>query len=227
VVSRAAALQAPPAPPLPRRSNGRVPPLPPPTGGDDGDPGEHEGRPGLDNVRLAILALIGGELMFFAGLVSAFLVLRTSAAVWPPPFQPRLPIEITGVNTVVLLASSALMAQGVRAAAGDDRRTALRGLGGAAALGALFLAVQGFEWARLLRFGLTASSAGYGTTFYTLIGTHAVHVAGALVWLAITILLVASGRLGATRMAPIRACAMYWHFVVALWPFLYIAVYLA
>jgi cytochrome c oxidase subunit 3 len=87
--------------------------------------------------------------------------------------------------------------------------------------------VQGVEWVRLLRFGLTASSAGYGTTFYTLIGAHGAHVLGALAWLTVTLLLVERGRLGPTRMGPIRACAMYWHFVVALWPFLYVAVYLA
>jgi heme/copper-type cytochrome/quinol oxidase subunit 3 len=223
----AGAVEAPPQPPVVRRANGRVPPPPPPTGGDDGDPREPRRGPGFDNVRLAMIALIGAELMFFAGLVSAFFVLRTAAAVWPPPFQPRLPVEVTGLNTLVLLASSVAMAVGARAVSAGDRRTALRGLGVAAALGATFVAVQGFEWVRMLGFGLTASSQGYGTTFYTLIGAHAAHVVGALVWLAVTLLLVERGRLGPSRMAPVRACAMYWHFVVALWPVLYIAVYLA
>jgi heme/copper-type cytochrome/quinol oxidase subunit 3 len=174
-----------------------------------------------------MLILIGGELMFFAGLVSAFFVLRTTAAVWPPPFQPRLPVEMTGVNTLVLLASSVFMALGVRATAAGDRAAARRGLGAAAGLGALFIVVQGYEWVRLLGYGLTASSAGYGTTFYTLIGAHGAHVLGALIWLSVTLLLVARGRLGPGRMGPVRACAMYWHFVVALWPVLYVAVYLA
>ena len=227
MVTGAGVVQAPPQPPVVRRANGRVPPPPPPTGGDDGEPREPRRGPGFDNVRLAMIALIAGELMFFAGLISAFFVLRTAAVVWPPPFQPRLPIEITGANTLVLLASSVFMAVGVRAVSTGAHRTALRGLGGAAALGATFLAVQGFEWVRMLGFGLTASSAGYGTTFYTLIGAHAAHVVGALVWLVVTLLLVERGRLGPGRMAPVRACAMYWHFVVALWPVLYVAVYLA
>jgi heme/copper-type cytochrome/quinol oxidase subunit 3 len=71
------------------------------------------------------------------------------------------------------------------------------------------------------------SSGIYGTTFYTLIGTHAAHVLGALVWLAITLALVARGRFRQGAAGPLRACAIYWHFVVALWPILYVAVYLA
>ena len=49
-----------------------------------------------------------------------------------------------------------------------------------AALGGVFLLIQGYEWARLIHFGLTVSSSIYGGLFYTLIGFHAFHVAGAL-----------------------------------------------
>ena len=170
--------------------------------------------------------LIAAEVMLFAGLMSAFFVLRMGAAVWPPPLQPRLPVAITGLNTLVLLASSVAVAGAVRAL----RRGALgvvgSRLGVAAGLGAAFLVVQGYEWIRLVGFGLTVASGAYGGTFYTLIGTHALHVVGALVWLGITWRLVRGGRILPERSAPLRACAMYWHFVVGLWPILYVAVYL-
>ena len=54
-----------------------------------------------------------------------------------------------------------------------------------ALLGLIFLSVQGYEWARLLQFGLTLSSSVYGATFYTIIGCHAAHVFGAVIWLLI------------------------------------------
>ena len=174
-----------------------------------------------------MLFFISGEIMFFGGLVSAFLVLRVSAPVWPPPLQPRLPLGVTGVNTLVLLASSVAMVAALRALARGDRSALVRRLVVTAGLGALFLLVQGYEWARLVHFGLTLSSGIYGSTFYTLIGTHAAHVLGALVWLAVTVALAARGRFADGRTGPLRACAMYWHFVVALWPILYVAVYLA
>ncbi len=211
----------------PRRANGHVPPPPPPTGGGDGperEPGPR--RPLLDNVRLAMLFLICGEVMFFGGLVSAFLVLRVTAAQWPPPLQPRLPVGVTGVNTLVLLASSVAMAAAGRALARNDARTLTRRLLLAGALGLAFLLVQGYEWIRLVGYGLTVWSGAYGTTFYTLIGTHAAHVVAALAWVGVTAWLAARGRFVDGQTGVMRACAIYWHFVVALWPVLYVAVYL-
>jgi cytochrome c oxidase subunit 3 len=180
----------------------------------------------LDNVRLAMLFLICGEVMFFGGLVSAFLVLRVTAAQWPPPLQPRLPVGVTGVNTLVLLASSVAMAAAGRALARNDARTLTRRLLLAGALGLTFLLVQGYEWIRLVGYGLTVWSGAYGTTFYTLIGTHAAHVVAALAWVGVTAWLAARGRFADGQAGVMRACAIYWHFVVALWPVLYVAVYL-
>jgi heme/copper-type cytochrome/quinol oxidase subunit 3 len=119
------------------------------------------------------------------------------------------------------------MVEAMRAWRRGDRAALVRRLGHTALLGTLFLAVQGYEWARLLHYGLTLSSGAYGSTFYTLIGTHAAHVLGALVWVGVTLGLAARGRFLDGPAGPLRACAIYWHFVVALWPVLYVAVYLA
>ena len=205
------------------------PALPPPphdSGGDGWERGPSREPRGFDNLRLGVLVFIGAESMFFATLISALFVLRVGIPVWPPPLEPRLPIVLTGINTVILLASSVAVAVAMRALRRGERRPAVRRLGIAAALGTLFLAVQGSEWIRLVGFGLTLASGVYGLTFYTLIGFHALHVFGALVWLSTTAALVARGRLGARRASPVQACAMYWHFVVGLWPILYVTVYL-
>jgi heme/copper-type cytochrome/quinol oxidase subunit 3 len=218
-------VQAPTKPPSGRRTNGRVPPSPPRYGGDDGerDPGP---RRGLDNLRLAVLFFMGAETMFFGALISALLVLRLGMAAWPPPLEPRLPVAVTGLNTLVLLASSLTLRTAGRARrAGDDTRH-LRWLRATAALGGLFLVVQGYEWTRMIGYGLTLHSGIYGTTFYALIGFHGMHVLAALIWLSATTALVARGRFGEGRSAPVQACAMFWHFVVAVWPVLYFTVYL-
>src|SRR5262249_51928850 len=115
----------------------------------------------------------------------------------------------------------------LRAARRGDRRRLVVGLARTAALGATFLAVQGAEWVRLVRFGLTVSAGAYGATFYTLIGTHGVHVLAALAWLALVMLAAIRGRYTAREHVGVAVCAMYWHFVVALWPILYVLVYLA
>lgn len=203
-----------------------LPPLPPP--GDEGEPGPApEARPPLSNARLGMWMLLVGETMFFGGLVAAFLVLRTGARAWPPPLQPRLPVEVTAVNTLVLLASSYVLARALRAVRRGDARGLVGWLAGTALLGGTFLAVQGLEWVRLVRFGLTVASGAYGATFYTLIGVHGAHVLGALTWLALVLLAAARGRYSSLGHEGLVLCAMYWHFVVAVWPILYVLVYLA
>jgi cytochrome c oxidase subunit III len=228
VSAPAIVVDAPPGPrPVARRTNGRIPPPPPPTGGGDGPEREPEPRrPILENAQLATLVLIGGEIMLFAGLISAFFALRLSAPVWPPALRPRLPVAVTGVNTLVLLSSSGMIIWAGLALRAEDARALARRLAVAAALGALFLVIQGSEWLRLIRFGFTVSSGAYAATFYTLIGAHAAHVVGALAWLTTMLIMVRRGRFRDGRVAPLKACAMYWHFVVGLWPILYVTVYL-
>jgi cytochrome c oxidase subunit 3 len=178
------------------------------------------------NAWLAVLITLGAETMFFAGLIGAYLVFRVGSPVWPPPFQPRLPVAVTGVNTVILLISAITMRMALRAAQYGNRAGLLRRLAVTAALGAGFLAVQGMEWLRLIHFGLTVSSSVYGGLFYTLIGFHALHVVGALIWLLGVWVLAKKGRFTRERHTGVQTCAMYWTFVVALWPVLYWLVYL-
>ncbi len=206
----------------------RVPPPPPPPfdGGDGPWSNPAPAAPPLDNARLGLLVFLGGETMLFGSFIAGFFVLRVSAAVWPPPLQPRLPLLVTGLNTLCLLASSVAMRSSMQALRRGERAALLRGLGLTALLGAAFLAVQGYEWARLIHFGLLVSSGVYGGTFYTLIGLHGAHVVGALAWLVVVTVAVGLDRLGVHRRTPLALCAMYWHYVVAVWPILYVLVYL-
>lgn len=207
------------------RDWGSLPPPVPPDGEGGGWSDAASGPP-VSNARLGMWMLLAGETMFFGGLVAAFLVLRAGASVWPPPLQPRLPIGVTAVNTVVLLLSSYALARAVRAVRRADQHGLVAWLAGTALLGATFLVGQGAEWVRLLRFGLTASSGAYGATFYTVIGVHGVHVLAALVWLTFVLVAAARRRYSSLEHEGLFLCAMYWHFVVALWPILYVLVYL-
>jgi heme/copper-type cytochrome/quinol oxidase subunit 3 len=96
-----------------------------------------------------------------------------------------------------------------------------------ALLGTIFLTVQGAEWVRLVHFGLTLTAGIYGSIFYTLIGTHGLHVLGAVLWLLVVLAGAARHRFSAARHVPLELCGMYWYFVVGLWPILFALVYLA
>ena len=197
------------------------------SGGDDrfGDDDDHAGRP-LSNAYIGLLMFLGAETMFFAGLIGSFLVFRVAHEVWPPAMLPRLPVGVTGVNTLILLASALTMRRARAAIRGGAQRELVRMLLVTAALGVVFLLVQGYEWIRLLQYGLTLASGVYGATFYVLVGCHAAHVLGAVVWLLNVLRLAVRRRYTAGAHAGVALCAMYWYYVVALWPILYGLVYL-
>ena len=195
-------------------------------GFSDGPPPVRPNVPVLNNARLAVVMLLAAELMFFAGLIGAFLVFRLSATVWPPPFQPRLPLGVTGVNSLILLFSALTMHRAVLAARAGVAGKLTRNLSITAVLGLFFLFIQGYEWVRLVHFGLTTSSSVYGGLFYTLIGAHGAHVFGGLIWLLIVSWQAHRGRFTEKNFVGVQTARMYWTFVVALWPLLYVLVYL-
>jgi cytochrome c oxidase subunit 3 len=169
-----------------------------------------------------MLIFVAAEVMFFAGLISAFTIIRAEAPIWPPPDQPRLPIERTALNTMALLFSGVALAIGQRAFT-RDRRAARAPLLVAMLLGGFFVLFQGAEWWALIRQGLTLTSSSLGSFFYLIVGLHALHAV-----VAIGLLTAAWWRLqrGWLAQSQLVTAAVFWYFVVGLWPVLYGVVYL-
>src|SRR5208283_2076463 len=121
----------------------------------------------LPNSVLGMIIFIAAEIMFFAALMSAHTIARSTAmgGIWPPPGQPRLPVERTAINTAILLLSGVLLWFANRRMKSEPER-ALRYLAGAIATGIAFVLLQGVEWVRLLREGLTMTSSNHGAFFY-------------------------------------------------------------
>ena len=189
-----------------------------------GQPGRT--KPAISSCVLGILIFMVTEAMFFAGLISAYLVIRAGLEEWPPWGQPRLPVVATAFNTVVLLASGFLMAHSRACFKKKELALGRRWLGISILLGTFFLVFQGYEWIQLLKFGFTLSSSVYGGLFYLLIGAHGFHVMGAL-----AILIYAWYRIKTPR-NPITPEGLFpfqllWYFVVCVWPVLYVLVYLS
>jgi len=178
----------------------------------------------ISNGVLGMLLFVFVEVMLFAGFISAFLIIKARAvgSVWPPPNQPRLPFQETAVNTSALLASGIILLVAHRMYQRGNRS-----VGGllavATVLGGVFVALQGVEWLALIREGLTLTSSTYGALFYTIIGAHALHAVAAIGVLAWAWLRLMAGRLSREAMSTV---ALFWYFVVVVWPFLYFQVYL-
>lgn len=182
----------------------------------------------IANGILGILFLLSAEVMYFAGLISAYIIGRSNEPEWPPYGQPRLPIEVTAVNTLVLLASGVTAWLFVKNLSRKNGLQNLTLLGLTLFLGVVFLTVQGTEWVRLVEYGLTSRSSLYGAFFYVVIGSHAVHAFAGLI--AMVYLYFFLRKNGASQpeeaLVKTRVCTIYWYFVVSIWPLLYYLVYL-
>jgi heme/copper-type cytochrome/quinol oxidase subunit 3 len=179
-------------------------------------------RPILPSPVLGVLIFVIAETMMFAGLMSAFSIAKAGALGWPPPGQPRLPVEATAFNTAALLASAVfLFVANSRYA--RDRNLAKRPLLTAMGLGAFFVAFQGYEWISLIRQGLSLTSSNHGSFFYLIVGMHGLHAIAGLAALGRSAFELRRGRLTPSSFVAIQ---VFWYFVVALWPVLYFMVYL-
>jgi len=177
----------------------------------------------IPNGLFGMLVFILTEAMFFAGFISAFTIAKATAVVWPPPDQPRLPIEATGFNTAMLLLSGVLLIVAHRSFHRGDRAAMRRPMYAALGFGAFFVIFQGFEWVRLIGQGLTLTSSSYGSFFYVIVGMHALHAVGAIALLGYACVRLQRGFLTPSLFGAAEA---FWLFVVGVWPVLYAVVYL-
>ncbi len=180
-------------------------------------------EPILPSNVLGMTIFVITEIMFFAGLFSAFMISEGMATDgWPPVGQPRLPIEGTAFNSVILLASGVtLFFAGKRFA--KDAKSADKPMIAALALGTFFVAFQGIEWVQLIHEGLTLTTSTHGSFFYLMVGTHALHaiIAVASLWWAFRRL-----KRGILVKSQLTTVQVFWYFVVGVWPILYWQVYL-
>jgi cytochrome c oxidase subunit III len=172
---------------------------------------------------LGMVIFVGTEVMFFAGLISAFTISKAGASrdAWNLPAGQVLPLESTAVNSLALFASGALLwvaGRQYRARSSAAAETLLA----ATVLGALFVMLQGREWVGLIGHGVTLRSSALGAFFYVIVGTHAVHAVAALAGLG-----VAWWRLRAGRLSDgfFLGAQTFWYFVVLIWPVIYARVY--
>jgi heme/copper-type cytochrome/quinol oxidase subunit 3 len=172
---------------------------------------------------LGMVIFVGTEVMFFAGLISAFTISKAGAPrdAWNLPAGHVLPLAATAVNTAALFVSGALLWIAGRQYRGRSS-VATQTLLAAIFFGALFVMLQGREWVGLIGRGVTLRSSALGAFFYVIVGTHAVHAVAALAGLGVAWWRLRAGRLS---YGFFLAAQTFWYFVVLIWPVIYARVY--
>ncbi|MBI4604541.1 MAG: heme-copper oxidase subunit III [Planctomycetes bacterium] len=180
---------------------------------------------GISNETFGMILFLIAEVMFFAALVSTYIVLRNGVLVWRPANLPPLVSWISIANTATLCASAATMLLALRSVRRDDPDGLKLYLGSTLLLGCTFVAAQAYDLWRLLGF-VTWRGNVFGSVFYALCGLlHGLHVLGGLAILACVTLRALRGRYHRYKATGVIAAGLYWHFVVAVWLFLFFALY--
>ncbi len=173
--------------------------------------------------RAGMLALLATETSFFASFIVVYLFYLGKSATGP---QPAAVLSAPLVNTACLLSSSVTIAYALRALRRGDRGAFNALLLLTILLGAAFLGGTAAEWRRLIvDQGLTIRTNLFGTTFYGLVGFHALHVTVGLVLLCAIALLGVAGHIGPANAEPVEMLSWYWHFVDGVWVVVFTVVY--
>jgi cytochrome c oxidase subunit III len=195
-----------------------------PPGGDDsgGEGDKFRGRrPAPKRYAIAIVLAMASILVFFVGLVVAFLFLEHLSSVWIPVQLPR----ILWVNTFVLLASSITL-EFARRSLADSNVTRFQIFWRlTTALGVFFLVGQVIAWRELLLSGVLVSSNQASSFFYIFTAAHGVHLLGGVgALLYVSLRKFEGARI--SRQAASQVASYYWHFMDGLWVLLFALLYL-
>ncbi len=186
---------------------------------------------GLNHRKMLMWLFLGSDCLFFAALISTYLIYRGQSLVGPFP-EDVFSIPVTSVSTFALLMSSMSMVLAYSAINRGDMKAFRIWLLSTCMLGATFLGFQVFEFYDFSEHGLTPRTNLFGTTFFVLTGFHGAHVTVGVIWLLSIFGYSLIGGKKAERILTDREAlsvdlaALYWHFVDIVWIVIFAVVYL-
>jgi cytochrome c oxidase subunit 3 len=184
------------------------------------------------HLRYGMILFIASEVMFFVGWFWAWFdfslfpstLSEVIGGTWPPKGVEAVmdPFDLPLLNTLILLCSGTTVTWAHHSLIHGDREGLKTGLWLTIALGALFSAIQAYEYAHApFPFGENT----YGSAFYMATGFHGFHVLVGTIFLIVCLKRAYNGDFTPRQHFGFEAAAWYWHFVDVVWLFLFIVVY--
>ena len=172
-----------------------------------------------------LLSFLVSEVAFFSTLIVTYLFYVGKDVVGPTP-AVALKLPLVLCTTACLLASSATVHLAERSLGRGNQGGFLLLWAATIALGVLFLLGTAYEWYGLISRGLTIGRNLFGSTYYTLVGAHALHVTGGVTIMLIVLGLALRRQVTTANRAGVGLVAWYWHFVDGVWVVVFTVVYL-
>ena len=180
---------------------------------------------GIPSGKLGMWVFLASEVMFFTGLIGAYIVLWLGHPSWPGA-DAHLSVAIGTINTLILICSSTTIVMAL-AASGRGATRAMRGwLIATILLGSLFLVIKGLEYHAKFSHHILPSTNIFWSCYFTLTGFHALHVLGGIVFNLMVLRWMFRPALWSSRRHRLELAGLYWHFVDIVWIFLFPLLYL-
>jgi cytochrome c oxidase subunit III len=182
------------------------------------------------------------DIFIFSCFLTGYMTVRVSTTVpWPNPSEvfalhvggTNVPLLLIAIMTFVLISSSGTMAMAVNCAYRRDRVNAAALMLVTATCGELFVAMQAFEWSKLILeegvrpWGNPMGAAQFGSTFFMITGFHGLHVSiGVILLIAVAFKVMRGDYEKAGNYQIVEIVGLYWHFVDLVWVFIFALFYL-
>ena len=165
------------------------------------------------------------DCILFASIFAGFAVLSTAYAGGPTP-KELIELKLVLVETFALLFSSITYGMAMLAMYRGDKGKTLAWLALTFVFGAMFLSIELYEFNHLIHEGAGPQVSAYWSAFFTLVGTHGLHVTAGLTWMAIMMHQVATRGLTPTTQTRLSCLSLFWHFLDVVWICVFTVVYL-
>lgn len=178
-----------------------------------------------DKTKLGFWIYILSDCVLFATLFASFAVLRNNTFGGPGGSELfSLPYVLT--LTLILLTSSFTCGLAIMSARQGAKRAVLGWLVATWALGMAFLGLELNEFAKLFFEGNSWQRSGFLSAFFTLVGTHGLHITGGLLWISVLFDQVRQRGLTRPVIRRLTLFGLFWHFLDIVWIFIFSIVYL-
>ena len=165
------------------------------------------------------------DCLLFAMLFATYGVLGANYAAGPSP-KDLFELPLVAVNTAMLLFSSITYGFAMLSTQENDKRSTLIWLGLTGLFGLAFLGIELHEFHSLIHDGATPQRSAFLSAFFTLVGTHGLHVTFGLIWLVTLMAQVGKHGLIAANQRRLMCLSLFWHFLDVIWIGVFTFVYL-
>lgn len=172
-----------------------------------------------------MLFFVGSEAFFFLALIISYVYYSHPGGTLSDTAK-FLDFRKTSIFTFFLLSSSLTIELAARKIHQNQRRAMLFWLFVTIVFGAVFLVGQMMEYDKLMMSNVTISRDVFGSAFFTLTGFHGLHVFIGLIVLSVVLGLIVSKKFSTIEYTAFSSAAIYWHFVDAVWVFVFSVVYI-